>query len=290
MFRNASSNNGGGLLSTNSENNLLSDQFNPDKELEHVKREFHKYDKFEEIVLDYTKPLLQYFSEGNFDLLFADLSSNTFTNLGQVIDDTDRYTGGGGTMRYYVYDPATFDLYRSYWHKIIDTLKRGKTLYDKKESWKLKAIKNKETLYNKDNLLEFIDNYYNGFVGIDAGTIDLSIDPTVKPQYVRYIERYGAPPGGCFESEKMTVVINELIQEGVLQQEDLDNFLSSTRVQLQSQQPREIEGEFDVILTTSSESGDSSNERSSFTLSNEENDLSSIAGDSDLDTLSEFSI
>lgn len=288
MFRNSSACSEGGLVSTASENNLLSDHFNPDKELEQIRREFFKYDKFEEIVLDYTKPLLQYFSEGNFDLLFADLSSNTFTNLGQVIDDTDRYSGGGGSLRYYKYDPGTFDLYRSYWHKIIDTLKRGKTLYDKKESWKFKAIKNKETLYNIDNLREFINNYYNGFTGFDAGSVTVNLTPVIRPQYLAYINQYGFPVGGCFESEKMTPIINELVQQGVLEQQDLDNFLSSTRVQLQSQQPREFEG--DIILTTTSESGDSSNERSSFTLSNEENDLSSTAGDSDLETLSEFSI
>ena len=49
----------------------------------------------------------------------------------------------------------------------------------------------------------------------------LDVIANIKPQYKRYIDLYGFPADFMFDSEKLAVIVKDLIEEGVIQESDL---------------------------------------------------------------------
>lgn len=240
----------------NSGASLLGRSTSDKDKFDRINRRFMQYTKFEEEILTIFRPPIQNFSQKNYTALSTDLSSSTFVNLGLAINTDSLFRETSiKELRSFNYNPETFNTYRTFFHTLVDTLKNGKLLNDKKENWKMKAVKNQETLYDIDKLREFIEiNYGTGFSLFETEA-QLTVQPTLRIQYERYIERHGFPPGGCFESAKMSVIMTELINEGLLEPIDLENFLESYRVQQQSRS-----FELSALVSSTSESGNS-NER-----------------------------
>ena len=244
-------NGGNGILDAG-DGGLIDKTFVQQFSLNNIKREFLKFKKFDEEIIDIFRPPIQNFTQQNYTALSTDLNNSTFVNLGQAINtDTLFQPDSFEELATTTIGSQTFDIYRLFFHSLVDTLKNGKNLNDRKESWKMKAIKNKETLYDIDKLREFINTYYKGFNLFDTETT-LTVVPVLRIQFRLYIERHGFPPGGCFESAKMTAIITELINEGLLEPIDLENFLESYRVQ---QQNRGFEPS--GVVSSTSESGNS---------------------------------
>ena len=111
----------------------------------------------------------------------------------------------------------------------------------------------------------------------------LSVTPEIKPQYVIYLQRHGRPVGGCFESDKMSAILIELIAAGTIPQIELDNYLESFRVQ--QQQQRDFVGDATVfeptdnVILTSSESGDKTSEDAGSSGRDSLSDLNSVTSE-----------
>ena len=50
---------------------------------------------------------------------------------------------------------------------------------------------------------------------------NLTVLPSFKPQYEVYFERHGFPQEGVFDSEKLAIIIKELLDNGTLTEDDV---------------------------------------------------------------------
>ena len=215
-----------GSSSSNSDScsiNLCEDFFTSNLRL---KRELYKYDKFYEYIIKHINEYLNYLRIGDFDSLSEEMQSDFFVNLGQIIIDDKFFSPKDVcSLQKYNYDYENFKLYKRNAHKILDGLYKIIRLNNEKNSFYTTSQKYREILYDREALKEFIEKNYNEkFLLFDVGA-SLEETPTIKPQYLLYIQRHGFPPGGSFESELMSEIIKELIENGELEQIDLDNYL-----------------------------------------------------------------
>lgn len=282
LLGNGGGSGGGSLLQADATTSLIGKTILQKDKFDNIKRQFFKYKKLHEEIIAIVETPLTNIVNANFE----DLSNNLvapLTNLGIALNTETLFQPGAfRSLRTYSYDPATFDLFRSHFHQIVDVLKQTSNLYKRKEGWKFKAKKNEDTLYDIDNLREFIKSYYKSFT-LFTTSDTLTVTPEIKPQYVIYIERHGLPPGGCFESEKMSAIMIELIAAGTIPQIDLDNYLESFRVQ--QQQQRDFIGDATVfeptdnVILTSSESGDKTSEDAGSSGRDSLSDLNSVTSE-----------
>ena len=49
----------------------------------------------------------------------------------------------------------------------------------------------------------------------------LHLDPILKPEYALYFKRHGPPIDSVFDSEKLAVIIKELLDNGTLSPDDI---------------------------------------------------------------------
>ena len=135
-------NTGGGLLQADANTSLLGKTFSENDKFDNIKRQFFKYKKLHEEIITLVETPLTNIVNAN----FVDLSNNLvapLTNLGIALNTETLFQPGTfRSLRTYSYDPATFDLFRSHFHQIVDVLKQTNNLYKRKEGWKFKAKKN----------------------------------------------------------------------------------------------------------------------------------------------------
>ena len=206
---------------------LLNTSFPTERLLDGVKSQFFKYERLYQVVVVVLNSYLEYIKTKQFDQLSEEVSSDLFTELGLLITNESNFTAAN-TFSLTLYSPnmGTFDQYRTTMHKILDGMSGVITLNDEKNHHENEHNKFNDILYSREKLKEFIDQEYNSFILFDTEA-SLTVEPSIKPQVLLYIQRHGLPPGGCFESEKMSVIIQELIDQGVLDPVVLDEYLET---------------------------------------------------------------
>jgi hypothetical protein len=189
-----------------------------------LKRELMRYEKLYATVFDTINTYLNYFRDGDFAALKDEFSSELYVTLGQILVNDEAFADDClESVKCYVYDKLTFSKFKGNAHKILDGLEKGILQEQERQNCCEKADHLHGILYDREKLVEFIESYYNSFVLLETQT-QLEREPAIKPQYIRYIQEHGVPPGGVFESEKMSTIIKQLIVEGVLEEIDLANF------------------------------------------------------------------
>ena len=194
-----------------------------------IKKELIKYEKLYEKIFSAIDNYLIYFREGDFESLSSELTAEYLQEIGLAIASDQLYElDCDESLKCYVHDKLMFSKYRSNAHKIIDGLSRGILLHNEivsKEECCKRADELNELLNNPTELAEYIKNKFRNFTLVDA-TVSTIIEPVIKIQYQRYIEKYGFPDKMIFESEKMASIYQELVEEGLITVEDYDNYLS----------------------------------------------------------------
>ena len=194
-----------------------------------IKKELIKYEKLYEKIFSAIDNYLIYFREGDFESLSSELTAEYLQEIGLAIASDQLYElDCDESLKCYVHDKLMFSKYRSNAHKIIDGLSRGILLHNEivsKEECCKRADELNELLNNPTELAEYIKNKFRNFTLVDAN-VSTIIEPVIKVQYQRYIEKYGFPDKMIFESEKMASIYQELVEEGLITVEDYDNYLS----------------------------------------------------------------
>lgn len=76
--------------------------------------------------------------------------------------------------------------------------------------YKLEKAKDYERILNDPKRLEEYIKMLNGRRSLFPETSIQVIAATVKPEYAQYIKRFGFPPGGVFEMDKLAIAMKEL--------------------------------------------------------------------------------
>ena len=170
---------------------------------------------------------LTQYSQGNFSTLKELLPENTFLKLGQIItDDATFYNDDVTNLVDFVHDELMFTRFRNISYKILDGLKQSISEYDAKvtiETENTELQQYRDILQDKDKLLEYLNTVQTEtFLFSAEASFEAAI--VLKPWYREYLERYGPPGDGVFQTELLADIVNELLISGEITYSDLDGF------------------------------------------------------------------
>ena len=196
------------------------------KEHDTLLREFNRFKELYDIVLTSLNSYLNYFRDASFNDLNTLFTHEVYTSLAGLI--VTKFGTGLNYQRILsydaVYDSGLFTHYQENSYKILNGLKRSIQLYieNVNQSVRILSLEEKENILEDPTLLqEYIyerSKTMTLFEDVDYG---LSVVPGIKPQYELYFIRHGPPIKGVFDSEKLAVIIKELLDNGTLTQEDI---------------------------------------------------------------------
>ena len=164
--------------------------------------------------------MLQNFSQSEFQELNENLTMDKYSWLSNKIINDAQIKNVSET---FTYNTKLFNLYKTTIHNVLEGLLQSKTQYKILNSTKLEL----ETSKAKAGILDDMEKLREYLEGIQKEmslmTMDIKLDviANIKPQYKRYINLYGMPENFVFDSEKLAVIVKDLIEEGVMEESDL---------------------------------------------------------------------
>ena len=187
--------------------------------------EFDRFRDFYDCILKVLKEYLCYFQDASYNDLTDGFTTEFYNSLAAlVVDKFSDELNIEECLKYEnVYDSTLFDTYKENTFKVINGLNRAIELYKENQAkaTQILSLQEKEKILEDMTLLqEYLDNRAKRMTLFETST-GLTLQPMLKPQYALYFERHGAPPEGVFDSEKLAVIIKELLDDGILSPDDV---------------------------------------------------------------------
>jgi hypothetical protein len=203
------------------------DNFNGINQLDAVK-DFYRFQILNEKVLKLLNPLiLSYKNVDMINLIDLDASYNNYL-LTQIKEDSNYYNDKITYLRKFDYDSNLFNKYKQSFQAVLTGLKAAiaqqKTIIEITDDNK-ELLEYKNILTGSDTsklIREYIIKRNNDLPVFDVTEI-LDLDLDIKPWYSEYLIKYGAPSGGVFDTEKLSVIVADLINKGII---TMDEFVS----------------------------------------------------------------
>ena len=175
-----------------------------------------KYERLYDKVYENLNTYLELFTIGDLETLNNDFTMEKYTDFGQILVSDNIFNDNNINYENYRENVGLFDKYKTNIHKILDGLQVTKNIYqDTKKCSELKE--QNKILYDKELLKEFIEDYYSSFILFDLETTITEV-PIIKREYSIYLDLYGIPINGIFDSEKLSNIIKNLNSDNI----DLD--------------------------------------------------------------------
>jgi hypothetical protein len=188
--------------------------------------ELMKYDKLKNMTMETFKTYIAYFNnedyinlQDKFDITQAlrfgqQLLDNNFTLSNFTLEDVSEFLRSGGIYSQYQTTGNVFNDYLSFIHSLIDSLNSAVNLSKENKLLNEEVVtltEYKNILSDVELLKKYIEEHYNYF-SATLFHVDKQLDTKlkIKAEYMRYIELYGVPDHGIFESEKLSKIIEEL--------------------------------------------------------------------------------
>lgn len=180
------------------------------------KRQIVQYDKMKHLVLDSLTLYTTYFKEGDFSKLKDEFDETEQNEIGQKLVSDTLFVITQQELDSYTNTNQLFDQYRSFIFQMIDGLNAAILLDNKNQGLTVhnETLEEFSNILNDPELLnDYIDKHYNNFnvkSALLSETISLTTGLELKPQYAKYVELYGFPDGGVYDSEKLQTIIKSL--------------------------------------------------------------------------------
>jgi hypothetical protein len=187
--------------------------------------ELMKYDRLKHTIMDNFKLYMTYFKQGNFSILDDTFNETEANYLGQTLlnntfkqftnQEINLFTKNGTLYSNTInYTDSLVPDYNSFMYLLIDGLKSA-ILLNKKNidcaSSMEQLIEYKNILTNTELLKKYIEDNYNSFnsalINVD---MDIKTTLSIKPEYITYIQTYGMPENGIFDSELLNAIIYDI--------------------------------------------------------------------------------
>ena len=147
------------------------------------------------------------YSLGRFDLVKQELTMKRFNELSATLLEKN-YTEGSNSAKS-----------KEFLQRTLEGLQQSILQHLHCEATQTKldaALERASILDDIAKLKEYLESLKNTHLIFDEIQVTTSTTILLKPQYQVYIERHGVPEAGVFESEKLAIIIKELIGEGVI--------------------------------------------------------------------------
>lgn len=190
------------------------------------RNELMKYDKMRQVILDSFKIHLDRFKHRQFDDLENEFNPSEAVRLGQLLvgdslstfSSTDIALFENSKTLFTAYKSANpvFSDYKSFMFLLVDGMNSAITLSNENEQL-LRANTDLETykdiLTNVEKLKTYIFDTYTHTLGTlmsFATEFTVQTGMVIHPEYLIYLEMYGAPEFGVFDSEKLNRIIRDM--------------------------------------------------------------------------------
>lgn len=177
---------------------------------------------YDRVIYQLRSPMMLY-TEGDFEYFLKSMP-NAITYSRLLNNDNTFFYKQASELDSYEFDESLVDKYRYITNRIIDTLKQGMGEYQNRTFFQHEneiLHEYKDILYDRDRLVKFVENL-NKTSAIFSAEATIRTIPSIKPWYSVYFERHGPPGEGVFNSEYLTAIIEELLEDGTITEDDLN--------------------------------------------------------------------
>ena len=192
------------------------------RESRNIKYDFFRLKILYERVLFQLRPPMTLYNEGEFEFFMSSMP-NVLTLTRVLNNENTFFMNDPKPLNDYEYEGGLVDKYLFITNRLVDTIKQAMTEYIKirnleSENAELKSYK--EILEDKEKLVAYLEQQQNtGHLFSASAT--LQTQPQLKLWYQVYMERYGPPGDGVFNSELLSEIIEELVASGEVTEDEL---------------------------------------------------------------------
>lgn len=185
-------------------------------------KDFFRFQELYNIALNVVRVDLNYFGIGDFDSLNKALTSHYDTFLTKI-SSRDLYYNNKfdnvNNLNNLLRDGTIFDNYRTLMQDLLTGLKKGATLQDTNDALTYTIEQNKLGYgipLNEQTIQTFLNNRRAEFIPFTEVLIFKQDKLDIKIWYAQYLQQHGPPLNGVFDVEKLSIIVNDLIVEGVI--------------------------------------------------------------------------
>lgn len=189
-------------------------------------KDFNRFQILNNKVLKILRPLILEYSTSNIDEL-AKLETYNNEIMIEIDRESNFYNDKISRISSFNYDINLFSNYQQTFKAVLTGLQSA--IGDLRTNLELNNINAQLVISdnilngsNKDLISKYIIQKNTEGLPFDANQI-LDIDLDIKPWYSEYLIKYGAPSNGIFDTEKLSFIVAELIDNGVI---TIDEFIS----------------------------------------------------------------
>jgi hypothetical protein len=184
-------------------------------------RDLYRYQILYDKVLYEMRSYLSLFTKGSFNELRENFTESKYRALLATNRASTYYNKNVTDLKNFKYSPSLFQNYKNDIYSLLTgfslAVKQNETL----ENATNELTTSRELLSSKDKLIEYIRTQLSDTLMMETFSITQTYNAqaVLKPWYMKYLEMYGAPHDGVFDSEKMATVVELLIQQKVITME-----------------------------------------------------------------------
>jgi hypothetical protein len=186
-----------------------------------LSRDIYRYQILYYNVMTILNSYLNFFSIGDYTNLKKKLTISNQNLLTSVINNNDLFYGNYiDNLSNFTYDSTTFEKFRNNTYYVLDGLMQALSQFNEVDSLKNQVNYYTTILSSEQSILNYLNSNKNHSMLAFSSNQIYNTTIVLKPWYERYLTEYGAPNDGVFLNEKMAIVVQQLINEGVITMEE----------------------------------------------------------------------
>lgn len=188
-------------------------------------QDLYRYQLLYDNVLTQLNQFIGYFSIGDFDTLTNKFTLGQYNNLILKSANSNFYTTDVDNLVGFEYDPTKFSSMRKTAYNVIDGLQQSMTIV--KENMNCEAHISelnyyKDILSDPKKLIAYIEQQKLNTMVFQASEVFQS-EIKLKPWFEKYLQIHGPPGNGVFKSDLLAEIVIDLINTGVITENDFIN-------------------------------------------------------------------
>ena len=191
--------------------------------IDKMKIELNRYEKLYRVVVKSLEQYLTLLKNAEFQELSDTLTQPIIQTLAMTLSGNQFSKTKININNFTI--TKTFDKYKQTFFTILDGIQQAQNLKttNNQQLATIVSLQEQANILTDINKLKvYVREHYTGsnavLFNVDT---DMSVAPVIYPQYLEYIKRHGLPENSVWDSEKMAIIILELLKQDVISQSDV---------------------------------------------------------------------
>jgi hypothetical protein len=191
-----------------------------------VIRDIYRYQILYQNVIMILNAYLNYFTVGDYNNLKKKLTQTTVNTLTTIINNSNIYYNDNiDNLDNFNYDENTFNNFRYNSYYVLNGMIQALLQFDKVDQLTNDVNYYKNILKDEKTIIEYLKSHREVSQIAFSSSQVFNTNIVLKPWYQKYIVDYGPPNSGVFDTQKMAIVVQSLIDDGTI---TLEQFLTNS--------------------------------------------------------------